>query len=207
MYADEDEHEWADGYLIDGVKVDTGGFLTSTIDDYLDAALDRADMEPELQVRITALLHGQPLHGAELIDAWRDRCSAYPNSLAHAMVANGLDLRPRGRLEMLVARGDVLLLHRDLVDDVQGVLDALFGLNHVFVPHPFHKWLEWEATLLPVKPAELVPRIRRLLVAPPREAVQEVCALVEETFDQVVLHLPEFAVEPLRTAFEFRRAT
>ena len=53
VYADEDEHEWADGYLIDGVEVDTGGFLTSTIDDYLGAALDRADTEPELQVRIT----------------------------------------------------------------------------------------------------------------------------------------------------------
>jgi len=207
VYAEEDEHEWADGYMIDGVKVDTSGFLTSTIDGYLDAALHRADTDPELQVRITALLHGQPFHGVGLIDAWRERCSTYPTALAMAMVENGLDLRPRERLEMLVARDDVLLLHRDLVDDVQGVLDALFGLNRVFVPHPFHKWLEWEATLLPVKPDDLVGRIRRLLVAPPREAVTGVCSLAEETFALVSEHLPEFAIEPVLAAFEFRRTT
>jgi hypothetical protein len=207
VYAEEDEHEWADGYLIDGIKIDTGGFVTSTIDEYLDAALDRADTEPELQVRITALLHGQSLHGAGLIDTWRDRCSTYPTALALAMVENGLDLRPRDRLEMLVARDDVLLLHRDLVDNVQGLMDALFGLNKVFVPHPFHKWLEWEATLLPVKPDDLVGRIRRLLVAPPRQAVGEVCSLAEETFDLVAAQLPAFAIEPVRAAFEFRRTT
>lgn len=72
--------------------------------------------------------------------------AAYPTALALAMVEKGLALRPRERLDMLAVRDDVLLLHRDLVDNVQGVLDALFGLNRVFAPHPFHKWLEWEAT-------------------------------------------------------------
>jgi predicted nucleotidyltransferase len=207
VYADEDEHEWADGYRIDGVKLDAGNFLTSTIDGYLSAALQDADTEPELQVRITALLQGQPLHGADLICAWRDRCSAYPVSLALAMVAKGLDLRPRERLEMLVVRDDVLLLHRDLVDSLQGLLDALFGLNRVFTPHPFHKWLEWESTLLPLKPDDLVRRIRRLLRAAPREAVDEVGALAEETFDLVAAHLPEFQITPVREAFAFRRTT
>ena len=206
VYAEEDEHEWADGYMIDGVKVDTGSFLTSTIDEYLEAALVHADTEPELQVRITALLHGQPLHGENLIVGWRDRCATYPTPLASAMVAKGLDLRPRERLEMLVARDDLLLLHRDLVDNVQGVLDALFGLNRVFVPHPWHKWLAWEATLLAVKPDDLVERIRRLLAAAPPEAVAELCALVEETFDLVAAELPSFALARVRTAFEFQRA-
>ena len=78
VYAEEDEHEWADGYRIDGVKLDAGNFLTSTIDDYLTAALDCADTEPELQVRITALLHGEAQHGAPLIDAWRERLRGLP---------------------------------------------------------------------------------------------------------------------------------
>ncbi len=192
VYAEVDEHEWADGYRIDGVKLDASNFLTSTIDHYLFAALQHADTEPELQVRITALLHGQPFHGASLIGAWRERCAAYPTSLALAMVAKGLALRPRERLDMLVTRDDVLLLHRDLVDNLQGLLDALFGLNRVFTPHPFHKWLEWEATLIPLKPDDLVRRIRRLLGATPRDAVDEASALAEETFDLVATHLPGF---------------
>jgi predicted nucleotidyltransferase len=207
VYAEEDEHEWADGYRIDGVKVDTSGFLTSTIDGYLSAALDRADTETELQVQITALLHGQALHGAALIGAWRKRCGAYPTSLALAMVGKGLALRPRERLEMLVARDDVLLLHRDLVDNLQGLLDALFGLNRVFTPHPFHKWLDWEASLLALKPVDLVPRIRRLLRASPRDAVDEIVGLAEETFDLVADHLPEFRIAPAREAFAFRRTS
>ena len=205
VYAEEDEHEWADGYRIDGVKLDAGNFVTSTIDAYLTAALERADTEPELQVRITALLHGEALYGEPLIDAWRERCAAYPTRLAIAMVAKGLAMRPLERLEMLVDRDDVLLLHRDLVDNLQGLLDALFGLNRVFAPHPFHKWLDWEASLLPIKPDDLVGRIRRLLRAAPRQAVDEIGALAEETFDLVEAHLPEFRIAPARAAFAFRR--
>jgi hypothetical protein len=158
-------------------------------------------------VRITALLHGEALYGEPLIDAWRERCAVYPTPLALAMTAKGLALRPLERLEMLVARDDVLLLHRDLVDNLQGLLDALFGLNRVFAPHPFHKWLAWEASLLPIKPADLVARIQRLLRAAPGQAVGEIAALAEETFDLVEAHLPEFHIAPVRAAFAFRRTS
>ncbi len=204
VYAEVDENEWADGYSIDGIKIDTSGFLTSTIDRYLTAALDQGDAEPELQVRITAVLHGHVFHGQPVIDAWRSRCAIYPNALAEAMVDAGLDLRPRERLEMLAARDDVFLLHRDLLDNVQGPLDALFGLNRVYAPHPFHKWLDWEATLLHRAPVDLVGRIRRLLVALPAPAIDELSSLVEETFDLVEQELPAYDVDTPRAAY--RRA-
>jgi predicted nucleotidyltransferase len=206
-YGEVDEVEWADGYLVDGVKVDTSGFLTSTIDGYLDAALDRADTETELQVRITALLHGRSLHGHDLIQAWRTRCAVYPPALARAMVEMGLDLRPRHRLAMLAARGDVLLLHRDLVDNLQGVLDALFGLNRIFTPHPFHKWLAWEATLLPFTPTDLVGRLRRTLVAPPAEAVDLISLLVDDTFHLAEEHLPQIDLTSARASYAGPRIT
>ena len=204
VYAEEDENEWADGLLVDGVKIDVSGFVTATIDDYLDRALD-GDTEAELQVRVTALRDGIPLYGHDLIDAWRDRVADYPEALAVAMVESGLDLRSRERLEMLADRDDVLLLHRDLLDDVQGVLDALFGVNRVWMPHPFHKWLDWEATLLTHVPDRLVERIRALLVASPHEAVAAMVALVEETYDLALEHVPGADVTPLRAAFELRR--
>lgn len=207
VYGGVDEVEWADGYAIDGIKIDTSGFLTSTIDGYLDAALDRADTEPELQVRITALLQGQALHGADVIDAWRARSGDYPPPLGLAMVAKGFELWPRHRLTMLADRDDVLLLHQDLVDNVQHVLDALFGLNRVYAPHPFHKWLAWEVSLLPLVPADLVARIRRLLRASPFEAVDQVCTLAEETFDLVEKALPGFDIGPVRAGFAGDRIT
>jgi hypothetical protein len=204
VYAEVDEHEWADGLSADGVKVDVSGFTTETIDSYVDAALG-GDTEPELQVRVTALRDGRPLHGHELVADWRRRVEVYPEVLAVAMVEQGLALRGRERLEMLAARDDVLLLHRDLVDGVQGVLDALFGLNRVWCPHPHHKWLDWEATLLRHRPERLVERIRELVVAPPVAVATGLGSLVDDTLDLCETHLPEADVATLRRDFDHRR--
>jgi hypothetical protein len=204
VYAEVDEHEWADGLSADGVKVDVSGFTDTTIDSYVDAALG-GDTEPELQVRITALRDGRPLHGRGLVDGWRHRVEVYPDVLAVAMVEQGLALRSRERLEMLAARDDVLLLHRDLVDGVQGVLDALFGLNRVWCPHPHHKWLDWAATLLPHRPERLVERIRELVVAAPARIVTGLGRLVDDTLDLCEAHLPRADVATLRREFDHHR--
>ena len=124
-----------------------------------------------------------------------------------AMVEEGLSLRSRERLEMLAVRDDVVLLHRDLVDGVQGVLDALFGMNRVWCPHPHHKWLDWEATLLPTKPDRLVERVRALMVAPPAEIVTGLGSLVDDTLDLCEKNLPEADVATLRHDFDHRRIT
>jgi hypothetical protein len=206
VYDEVDEHEWADGLSAQGVKVDVSGFTTTTIEKYLDAAL-AGDTEPELQVRVTAIRDGRALHGHELIEGWRRRVADYPEVLAVAMVEEGLALRSRERLEMLAARDDVVLLHRDVVDGIQGVLDALFGLNHVWCPHPHHKWLEWEATLLPLKPDRLVERIRALVVASPDDAVTGLGSLVDDTLALCETHLPQADVATLRREFDHRRVT
>ncbi len=147
VYAEVDEHEWADGLRLDGVKVDVSQFVTTTIDGYLDA-LREGDTEPELQVRATALLDGRALAGESLIEAWRARLAPYPEALALAMLDQALPPRPVERLEMLVARDDPVLLTRDVVEGVHGLLDALFAVNRTYVPHPFHKWLAFECAQL-----------------------------------------------------------
>ena len=204
VYAEEDENEWADGLISGGVKIDVSGFVTTTIDDYLDRVAGGDPEAEALQVRITALLDGVVVRGEQVIDAWRSRCLPYPEVLATAMVEQALDLRPQERLEMLAARDDVVLLHRDLVDGVQGVLDVLFGANRVYAPHPFHKWLEWEATLLEHRPADLVARIRSLLRAEPAQAA----AMLEPGPRHLRPRrrlVPAADLEPLLSAYGLRR--
>jgi hypothetical protein len=205
VYRHVDENEWADGFLIEGIKVDTSQFLVSTIDRWLDDAIVRADVEPEYQVRITAIQHGRPLHGAELIERWRDRTAAYPEALAHAMVAGYSSFRPRYLLEMLAARGDVLMLHQDLVAAEQQILSILMGVNRVYAPHPYHKWLDWEIAQLPLAPPGLNRRLREILRAEPRAAVDQLSGLIEETFELIDWHLPGFDTSAARAQFGERR--
>jgi hypothetical protein len=205
VYRHVDENEWADGILVEGVKIDTSQFLTSTIEHYLDDALERAEIEPEYQVRITALLHGRSLHGAELIERWRARAAVYPEALAHAMVTEYCAFRPRYILEMLAARDDVLLLHQDLVATEQQILSVLMGVNRVYAPHPYHKWLDWEIGQLAIAPPDLNRRLRQILRAEPRAAVEQLCQLIEETFALIEQYVPSFDVGAARSAFDDRR--
>lgn len=204
-YRHVDENEWADGILVEGVKIDTSQFLVSTIERYLDGALVRAEIEPEYQVRITALQHGHVLHGAELIERWRARAASYPEALAQAMLAEYCAFRPRYLLEMLAARDDVLLLHQDLVAAEQQILSVLMGVNRVYAPHPYHKWLDWEIGQLALAPADLNRRLRQILRAEPRAAVEQLAQLIEETFALVEQHLPSFDTRAARAGFGERR--
>lgn len=199
VYAEVDEHEWADGVRLDGVKVDVSQFVTATIDGYLDA-LRTGDTEPELQVRATALLDGRALAGDGLVESWRARLTPYPEALAVAMLDQALPPRPVERLEMLVERDDPVLLTRDVVEGVHAVLGALFAVNRRYVPHPFHKWLAFECAQLGLAPRDLEARIRRVL-AVPREGVADLVRLTEETFDLVAAHVPAYDVAAARAEF------
>ena len=201
LYRHVDENEWADGFFIEGVKVDTSQFLVSTIDRWLEDALVRADTNPEYQVRITAIQHGRPLYGADLIERWRAQVAIYPEALAHAMVAEYSHFRPHYLLAMLATRDDVLLLHQDLVAAAQQILSVLMGVNRVYAPHPYHKWLDWEVAQLPLAPPDLNRRLRSLLRDEPRAAVLATRALIEETFALVDQHLVGFDTSAARAEF------
>jgi hypothetical protein len=199
VYAEQDEHEWADGVRVGGVKVDVSQFTTATIDTYI-GELRAGDTEPELQVRATALLDGRALSGAGVIQGWRARLAPYPDALVLAMLDQALPPRPVERLEMLVVRDDPLLLTRDVVEGLHGLLDALFAVNRRYVPHPFHKWLHFECAQLSLAPADLEARIRRILAAP-AEGIGDLVRLTQDIFDLVEEHVPAYDVLAAREEF------
>lgn len=196
VYAEQDEHEWADGIRVGGVKIDVSQFTTATIDGYV-ASLRSGDTEPELQVRATALLDGRALAGADVIEGWRAGLAPYPDALSLAMLEAALPPRPAERLRMLASRDDPLLLTRDVVEGLHGLLDVLFAVNRRYVPHPFHKWLHFECGQLAVAPPDLEARIRRVLAAP-AGGVEDLVRLTVEVLDLVERHVPAYDVAAAR---------
>jgi len=205
LYKEADDNEWADGFFIGGVKLDTSQFLTSTMERWLTDALERADPDVEKQLLIAAVQHGQPVAGAPLVARWRAKAADYPDALARQIVAESLSFRPRFFLEMLAARDDLLLLYKGIVEIEHLILNVLLALNKQYVSHPLHKWLDWQCAQLRIAPPNLAQRLKRILRDEPSAAVDQLHRLIEELFDLVELHQPDFDTSAARAEFAQRR--
>ena len=86
---DQDEEEWSDDYRLGALEVTVSSFLVSTIDRFVNNVVLRTDTDPVKHMRLAALHRCRPLHGPELISAWRDR-AVYPDQLVAAVVERSL---------------------------------------------------------------------------------------------------------------------
>ena len=96
---DPDEEERSDDYRLGELEVTVSSLLVSTIDRFVDDVVLQTDTDPVKHMRMAALHRSRPLHGPELISAWRARAAVYPDKLVAAMVARSLSpdvLRGRG---------------------------------------------------------------------------------------------------------------
>ena len=134
-----------------------------------------------------------------------DGSGELPEALLQATLAEHLWFEPHKEIEMLATRDNALLLQRRLVEAAQRMLDVLTALNRLYLPHPFHKWLDWEAAQLRVAPPDLASRLRRMLRAEPLAAAEQLHQLIEEVFALVERHAPAFDTSTMRANFELRR--
>ena len=200
VYAEVDEHEWADGVRLDGVKVDVSQFVTATIDGYLDA-LREGDTEPELQVRATALLDGRALAGDE-----PDRGLAGPAGAVPRGARPG-DARPGAAAAARRAARDAGRARRPRAADARRGRGRARPCSTRCSPSTAGtcrtrstSGSPSSARQLPLAPPDLEARIRRVL-AVPREGVPDLVRLTEETFDLVEAHVPAYDVAAARAEF------
>ena len=201
LYRAADANEWADGFFIEGIKVDTSQFLASTVERWLGDVVEHADTDVEKQLLIAAIQHSLALHGAALADRWRAHAALYPDALVREMVAQYLAFRPRSLLEMFAERGDLLILYKGLVAVEELIMGVLLGLNRLYIAHPAHKWMDWQIAQMRIAPADLARRLKLVLRDEPVAAVREIHALIEEVFALVERYLPDFDASAARAEF------
>jgi hypothetical protein len=204
---DQDDDEWEEQMLLDGVHAATSTFLISTLERYLREVVDEAQIAPAAQTRLFSLQHGVPLLGHDLVARWRVKADAYPAALTHAMLRENLPFRGFWYAEeMLAARQDVLLLYRSFVQIGQQMIGALLGLNRRYLATPDGlKWMHETLAAMPIKPDECAARITSAFRAEPFEGVRILKELITEILTLVETHCPIFDTAPYRANFQRQR--
>lgn len=141
---DEDNAEWSDDVLLDGVEVQVSHRVVAVTEGWLADVTSAADPDLVKQDLVALIRFGVPMLGLDVIGRWRRQTAEYPPELALAMVQAHLSFRSGWQRRKLLDRGDLLPLYADLVDTARNVVLVLLGLNRVYFPHLGFKWLhDW----------------------------------------------------------------
>jgi hypothetical protein len=188
---DEDNDEWADDLLVGGVEAQVSHKTVAGAESWIAACVEAADPDLTKQDFVALVRYGVPLHGSELIAAWRSATDHYPDALRLAMVKEHLNFRSDWHRRKLLDRGELLPLYTDLLDSARNVYLVLLGLNGVWFPHLGFKWLRQTAAGLTVAPPDLAARLDTVFAGAPGVAVRAVGELIAETLSLVEERLPE----------------
>jgi hypothetical protein len=187
-----EQDEWSEMYFVAGVKVELSQFLTRTMEQYLNEVIDHADTDPDKQILIASVQHSIPLHGAALVECWKDKAAQYPDTLARAMVTQHLRFDGAWYAhEMLADRDDLVFLYDLCCDLEKRLLGVLLGLNRIYVPHVRYKWMDQLIADMRLCPPDLGLRLKQVFRMAPRTGARLLHELALETLHLVDEHMPE----------------
>lgn len=187
---------WNEDFLASGMKVDVRHSTVDGQDRLLAQVVDAHDTSVAGQQSVAEVVHAVGLHGADLLDRWRQRADPYPDGLARAMVEANLRFGPNAWIERLAERDDVLPLAEISVTVVRAVFGVLLGLNRIY--HPGYKWMDRTLASMTIRTTGLPVRVRTVLENPVRTRVAELERLVEDTIRLVEQEAPEIDTTAVR---------
>ncbi|PYE53826.1 hypothetical protein [Deinococcus yavapaiensis] len=186
-----DEDLWLDQGLVDDVRLDIIHRTVQGVEQGIEAVVTRGEWSVYALNALAVLQYALPLTSMESLSGWRERIAVYPPVLRDAVIDAHLEPTPTVWLRQHVERGEWILLYERLVRDQKHLLMVLAALNGVYLPHAEFKWLAALEASLAWAPRDLTARLAAVLSGPPREGVEVLHGLWEETYDLVARHLPE----------------
>lgn len=197
---DEDEDEWEEQMNIGGVHAATSTFLIATMERYLHAVVDQAEIAPTFQTRLSSLQRSVTFTGPELVKQWRGKAALYPRELTYAMLHKNLPFTGFWYAEeMFAARNDAIALYEIFVNIERQLIHALLGLNQIYLMTPERiKWMDELIAEMQIKPVDLSVRFKHAFRTEPSAGVRILKNLIEETLSLVETHVPELDTAPYR---------
>jgi hypothetical protein len=199
----QDEH--GESFELGGIQCQLAFVTVRCADGELERVLAGEELESPLQKAVEGILEGIPLHGADLIQRWRERAADYPDSLRRAMIERHWRFFPLWYVDRQVAVRDAFLWRRQiLVDAAFDLLAVLAALNRLYFTRFQLKRMRKLVGRMRLAPPSLADRLERLFELEDEEAANELERLVDETRALVAAELPDLEL-PLRRPIGARR--
>jgi hypothetical protein len=179
---------------VGGVAVQVGYRTLARMEEELETALVRLEevIGSPNQKMLSGLLEALPLHGAEVIAAWRERAAAYPEPLRRASIEHHWRFFPLWYYGEVLSRRDGELWRLDmLLEGAINQLGVLAALNRVYYARFELKRFRRLVDKLALAPPRLADRLESLFRLPADEAADELGRLVVETRELVLGELPD----------------
>ncbi|MDN4527556.1 DUF4037 domain-containing protein [Fictibacillus fluitans] len=202
-----EEEEWAETYIVDGVKFEISGFLVRTMQEVIQQVVKQANTNYDLQCLAASIKDGKILFEDEgTLSVLKEEVKSYPKALSENMILENLELGSRwNNRSALLARKDWLMYYDVMTAVQKRMLGILFGLNGVYVHHPAFKWLNQSIGEMIIVPDRLYERFTEVLTGEPEVGLAVLEEVVEEVFTLVGRHSPHLPVEEKRKQAAFRR--
>jgi predicted nucleotidyltransferase len=186
--------EFVAGYDLEGVELQTGASLASTLESTL-ARIEGGEVDWATAKVAMGLQEGVGLHGAEVVARWQARL-AYPDALRRREIEANLGFFPIWRLRDYLSTRDAALFERQmLVEGAFRVAAILSALNGLYFSTFQFKRMGDHAARMTQKPDRLAERLAAVADAPSEAAGHELEGLVRDTTELVRAALPDLDVE------------
>jgi hypothetical protein len=185
---------------LDGVHTEVSFTTPARLESRLDDVLTKIeDFDSPAQKIVTGVLEGLALHGAPLVEIWKERVALYPEVLRRPMIARHWMFFPLWHYRDAMAARDAELWRLDmLLDAAFNLVAVLAALNRVYFTRFQFKRMRTVIEAMALAPADFASRLEGLFRVAADSAAVELAALIDETRQLVE---GEFADMDLSLAF------
>lgn len=193
--------EMAFAYRVQGVECQIGHVTIARWEADIDRVLRGEELASPLHKAMSGTLISTAIKGDELLEKWKSRLRAYPDSLATDMVKHHLQFFPIwGLLPRLGRRNAELWMRQVMVESSFNILGVLAGLNRqYFTSFQFKRTASFIRTLT-IAPPALATRLDSLWSTNLANAALALRELVFETSELVAHHMPDVELSGVRRA-------
>lgn len=214
LYPPEENGQlWSDDLMIgrravdevnSGVLVEVVNFTGQFAETIMNDVLIKLDPDEEKQNFISGIFDGIPLKSSDTLTHWKESALRYPDELAVAVVRRYSQIDHFWRWQMWLERGpNWIMFYKSITQVEEKILHTLLGLNKIY--YFGFKWLDIVTERMVIQPDRLAQRLKDVYHLPSEQAIADLIALVDETYDLIERRMPAIDIKRLKQIFHYQR--